>query len=116
MERIMISSSELNEWLNWKNLVTRMEFNKTVLVYSILKNGNAPCLRQEFSARSNNTSDYNLRNYGTDFSIPKFKTMLPDLKKAFDIVDHEIQLHQLYLYRTNGIAFNWFRSCFSNRK
>ena len=49
-----ISSPELLERLNWKNFDTRFEFNKAVLVYSILENGDAPCLSQQFSARNNN--------------------------------------------------------------
>ena len=76
-----ISSSELLERLNRKNFDTRFEFNKAVLVYSILENGNAPCLRQQFSARNNNTNDYNLRNYGTDLPIPKPKKEF--LKRSF---------------------------------
>ena len=75
-----ISSSELLQW-PMKNLDTRLEFNKVVLVYSILKNGNAPCLRQQFSARSNNTNDYNLQKYGTDLSIPKLKKEF--MKRSF---------------------------------
>ena len=76
-----ISSSELFERLNWKNFDTRFEFNKTVLVYNILENGHAPCLRQQFSAQNNNTNDYNLRNYCTDLSIPKPKKEF--LKRSF---------------------------------
>ena len=76
-----ISSSELLERLNWKNFDTRVEFNKAVLLYSIFENGNAACLRQQFSAQNNNTNDYNLRNYGTDLSIPKPKKEF--LKRSF---------------------------------
>ena len=65
-----ISCSELLERLNWKNFDTRFEFNKAALVYSIPENGNAPCLRQQFSAQ-NSTNNYSLQNYGTDLSIPK---------------------------------------------
>ena len=49
--------------------------------YSILENGNPPCLRQQFSARNDNINDYNLRNYGTDLSILKPKKEF--LKRSF---------------------------------
>lgn len=76
-----INSSQLLERLNWKNLETTFRFNKAVLVYNILNNGTAPCLREFFSARSDNHNDYNLRNYDTDLSIPKPKKEF--LKRSF---------------------------------
>jgi hypothetical protein len=75
------NSSELLERLNWKNLENRFRFNKVVLVYNILNNGTAPCLREFFSARSNNDNDYHLRNYDTDLSLPKPKKEF--LKRSF---------------------------------
>ena len=76
-----INSSELLERLNWKNLENRFKFNKVVLVYNILNNGTAPCLREFFPARSNNDNDYHLRNYDTDLSLPKPKKEF--LKRSF---------------------------------
>jgi hypothetical protein len=42
------NSSELLELLNWKNIENRFRFKKVVLVYNILNNGTAPCLREFF--------------------------------------------------------------------
>ena len=39
----------------------------------LINNGTAPCLREFFSARSNNDNDYHLRKYDTDLSLPKHK-------------------------------------------
>ena len=75
-----VSSSELLELLNWKNLENRFKLNKLILMYNILNNGTAPCLRDFFSARSDN-NNYNLRNYDTDLSIPKPKKEF--LKRSF---------------------------------
>ena len=66
-----ITSSELLERLNWKNLETRFRSNKAVLIYNILNNGTAPCLGGFFSVRSDNINDYYLSNYDTDLSIPQ---------------------------------------------
>ena len=66
-----VSSSELLELLNWKNLENRFKLNKLTLMYNILNNGTAPCLRDFFSAR----------NYDTDLSIPKPKKEFP--KRSF---------------------------------
>ena len=65
-----VSFSELLE-LNWKNLENRFKLNKLTLMYNILNNGTAPCLRDFFSAR----------NYDTDLSIPKPKKEF--LKRSF---------------------------------
>ena len=37
------------------------------------------------------------------------------LKKAFDIVNHQIILHKLKLYGVNGTCLEWFKSYLSNR-
>ena len=55
-----ITSSELLERLNWKNLETRFRSNKAVLIYNILNNGTVPCRRGFFSARSDNLNDHYL--------------------------------------------------------
>ena len=38
-----------------------------------------------------------------------------DLKKAFDVVDHEILLQKVTLFGVKGISLRWFESYFSNR-
>ena len=78
---VTFKMSELLERLNWKNLENRFKFNKVVLVYNILDNGTAPCLREFFPARSNNDYDYHLRSYDTDLSLPKPKKEF--LKRSF---------------------------------
>ena len=52
-----------------------LDKNKLTLIYNILNNGTIPCLRDFFSARSdnNNNNNYNLRNYDTGLSILKPK-------------------------------------------
>ena len=76
-----VSSSELLKLQNWKNLEYRFKLNKLTLMYNILNNGTAPCLRQFFSAPSDINNNYNLRNYDSDLSIPQPKKEF--LKRSF---------------------------------
>ena len=108
------NSSELLERLNWKNLENRFRFNKLVLVYNILNNGTAPCLREFFSARSNNDNDYQLRNYDTDLSLPK-PIRKNFLKEALGIV--ELYCGIVFLLRLSLlirfiVSKDLFESCF----
>ena len=41
--------------------------------------------------------------------------VLVDFRKAFDLVDHEILLKKLELYKLNHTCLNWFRSYLSDR-
>ena len=42
-------------------------------------------------------------------------TVLIDLKKAFDTVDHQILLKILFCYGFRDMSFRWFQSYLSNR-
>ena len=75
------SSSKLLEQHWWKNLETKHKSNKAVLVYNIINNSTATCLRESLSGRSVNENGYNLRNYDTDLSIPRPKKEF--LKRSF---------------------------------
>ena len=39
-----------------------------------------------------------------------------DFRKAFDLVDHDILMKKLELYKFNQVSLNWFRSYLSGRK
>jgi len=43
-------------------------------------------------------------------------SVLLDLRKAFDLVDHEILLHKLSLYKFSTNTIQFFRSYLSNRQ
>ena len=42
--------------------------------------------------------------------------LLVDLCKAFDLVDHNILIEKLKLYKCSSVALNWFESYLRNRK
>ena len=42
--------------------------------------------------------------------------ILIDLRKAFDVVNHEILLRKLFLYRFNGTPLNWIKSYLKDRQ
>ena len=42
--------------------------------------------------------------------------MYYDLKKAFDTIDHNISLNELYHYGIRGISNDWIKSYLENRK
>ena len=42
--------------------------------------------------------------------------LLVDFRKAFDLVDHNILLKKLKLYKLNQVTLNWFSSYLSDRK
>ena len=46
--KLNVSSSKILEQLNWKNLENRFRSNKLTLIYEILNNGTASCLRDFF--------------------------------------------------------------------
>ena len=42
--------------------------------------------------------------------------LLVDLCKALDLVDHNILIKKLKLYKCSSVALNWFESYLRNRK
>ena len=39
-----------------------------------------------------------------------------DFRKAFDVVDHQLLLTKLRLYRVSDLSLSWFESCLSGRQ
>ncbi len=42
--------------------------------------------------------------------------LLIDLRKAFDLVDHELMLHKINLYGCNTVSMAWSKSYLHNRE
>ncbi|MCG8032729.1 MAG: hypothetical protein JAY75_14385 [Candidatus Thiodiazotropha taylori] len=43
-------------------------------------------------------------------------SVMIDFRKAFDLVDHELLLKKLQIYKVNDVCLSWFRSYLCNRK
>ena len=43
-------------------------------------------------------------------------TVFVDFRKAFDVVDHQLLLTKLHLYRVSDPSLSWFESCLSGRQ
>ena len=56
------------------------------------------------------TNDWFLNIDKDEYNI----TVLLDLRKAFDTVNHEVMLYKLFLYGVRGIELKWFSSYVEN--
>ena len=63
-----IRSSDLLEKLNWKSLVERRKYLKSIFIYKILNGHSAPNLQDAFCLHNNRDNIYNLRNSETDLA------------------------------------------------
>ena len=89
-------------------------------LHSFLEKNNL-IFKRHFVLRSGNSSDHTIVNLFE--SIKKYTdndnyvgSVFIDLEKAFDTVDHQILLQQVYHYGIPGLAHNWFGLYLSNRQ
>ena len=69
-----ISSTDILNQLQWPTLDSRRSRAKSILMYKILNNQCAPCLRNLFLKVSDCDKKCDLRNTNTDLALPKPKT------------------------------------------
>ena len=76
---------------------------------------------KQFGFQRNNSTEHVILQLTRDItdSFEKGEYTLgvfTDLSKAFDTVDNQILIKKLQYYGIDGTAFEWFKSCLSNRK